>query len=94
MAACLIFWNRLRGHSVRVVTLSPLTSEIRIPILAQTLCGKVGSCFPMVGSLEYRTLTNGMYWFPLPIKLPIIIGPTQCAESDVKTQVNLGQILL
>ena len=39
---------------------------------AQTLCGKVGSGLLMVGSLQYRTLTNCMYRFPLPTKLPIV----------------------
>ena len=24
-------------------------------------CGKAGSCFPLVGSLQYRTITNCMY---------------------------------
>ena len=28
---------------------------------------------PLVGSLQYRTLTNCMYWFPLPFQLPIVI---------------------
>ena len=43
----------------------------------QTLCGKVGSFLAIVGSLQYRTLTNCMYWFPLPIKLPVYIVETQ-----------------
>ena len=38
-----------------------------------TLCGKDGSFLPMVGSLHYRTLMNCMYWFPVPIKLPVDI---------------------
>ena len=35
--------------------------------------GKAGSCLPLVGSLQYRTLTNCMYWFPLPFQLPVVI---------------------
>ena len=44
----------------------------------ETLCGKIGSCLLLVDSLQYRTLTNCMYWFPLPIQLPIVIWPVQC----------------
>ena len=29
-----------------------------------------------------------MYWFRLPIKLPVVIRPIQCVESNVKTQIN------
>ena len=43
-----------------------------------TLCGKVSGCLPMVGNLQYRTLTNCRYWFPLLIKLHIVIWPIQC----------------
>ena len=35
--------------------------------------GKAGSCLPLVGSLQYRTLANYMYWFPLPFQLPVVI---------------------
>ena len=49
--------------------------------LASHLCGwgsipvmgKAGSCLPLVGSLQYRTLANYMYWFPLPFQLPVVI---------------------
>ena len=41
-----------------------------IPVKA--LCGKAGSCLPLVGSLQYRTLANSMYWFPLPFQLPVV----------------------
>ena len=41
------------GHGGRVVTLSPPTS---FPGTASS--GKAGSCLPLVGSLQYRTLTN------------------------------------
>ena len=40
--------------------------------------GKAGSCLPLVGSLQYRTLTNCMYWFPLPFQLPVVMWPVQC----------------
>ena len=30
-----------------------------------------------------------MYWFPPPTKLPVVIWPAQCVESDVKTQNKL-----
>ena len=48
--------------------------------------GKVGSCLLMVRSLPYRTLTNCMYWYPLPIKL--LRYDLSSVESDVKTQIN------
>ena len=47
-----------------------------IPVTASS--GKAGSCFPLVSSLQYRTLTNSMYWFPLPFQLPVVIWPVQC----------------
>ena len=47
--------------------------------------GKAGSCLPLVGSLQYRTLTNCMYWFPLPFQLPVVIWPVQCWKQR-KTQ--------
>ena len=40
--------------------------------------GKADSCLPLVGSLQYRTLTNCMYWFPPPFQLPVVIWPVQC----------------
>ena len=42
-------------------------------VCPRTLCEKVGSCLPIVRSLQHRTFTNCMHWFPLPIKLPIAI---------------------
>ena len=47
------------------------------------------TCFPplrlvvqtsdfMWKSLQYRTLTNCIYWFPLHTKLPVVIWPVQC----------------
>ena len=41
------------------------------PVMA--VSGKAGSCLPLVGSLQYRTLANYMYWFPLPFQLPVVI---------------------
>ena len=35
--------------------------------------GKAGSCLPLANSLQYRTLTKCMYWFPLPFQLPVVI---------------------
>ena len=52
---------------------SPPTSEARGSIPVTTLSGKAGSCLPLVGSLQYRTLANPMYWFPLPFQLPVVI---------------------
>ena len=66
------------GHGGRVATQSPPTSEARgsIPVTASS--GKAGSCLPLVGSLQYRTLANFMYWFPLPFQLPVVMSPVQC----------------
>ena len=47
--------------------LQPLRS--RFP----TSSGKAGSCLPLVGSLQYRTLTCYKNWFPLPYQLPVVI---------------------
>ena len=67
-------WNmdENRGRHAKTWTIYQETS-----ILCGTLCGKVGSYFPMVCNLQYRTLTNCMYWFPLPTKLPMMIWPVQ-----------------
>ena len=46
---------------------------LRLAVQTQTLCGKIGSCLPMVGSLQCRTLINCLYWFPLPTKLHVVI---------------------
>ena len=66
------------GHGGRVVTLSPLTSEAGHSVPGTASSGKAGSCLPLVGSLQYRTLMNSMYWFPLPFQLPVVISPVQC----------------
>ena len=47
-----------------------------------------GSCLPLVGSLQYRPLTNCMYWFPLPFQLPLSWYDLSSVESDVKHQIN------
>ena len=59
--------------TVRLATLSPPTSEAGGSIPVKALYGKAGSCLPLVGSLQYRTLANSMYWFPLPFQLPVAI---------------------
>ena len=43
---------------------SHLCGRGSIPVMA--VSGKAGSCLPLVGSLQYTTLANYMYWFPLP----------------------------
>ena len=61
-----------RGHGGRVVTLaSHLCDRGSIPVMA--VSGKAGSCLPLVGSLQYTTLANSVYWFPLPFQLPVVI---------------------
>ena len=57
--------GRLPSHS------SHLCGRSSIPVMA--VSGKAGSCLPLVGSLQYRTLANYMYWFPLPFQLPVVI---------------------
>ena len=52
-----------------------------------TLCNRVDSCLLMVSSLLYRTLTNCVYWFPLPINY-LSWYDLYCVESDVKPQIN------
>ena len=61
-----------------------ITMYLPVP---QNLCGKGGSCLPMVGSLQYSTLTNCMQWFPLPIKLTIVKWPVQFWKRH-KPQIN------
>ena len=62
----------------RTMQLSPPTSEVGGSIPVTALSGKAGSCLPLVGSLQYTTLANSMYWFPLPFQLPVVIWPVQC----------------
>ena len=50
---------------------SHLCGRGSIPVMA--VSGKAGSYLPLVGSLQYRTLANYMYWFPLPFQLPVVI---------------------
>ena len=70
-------WNTLASH---------LGGRGLVPGMASS--GKAGSCLPLVGSLQYRTLTNCMYWFPLPFQLPVVICDLYSVESDVKPQIN------
>ena len=50
---------------------SHLCGRGSIPVMA--VSGKAGSCLPLVGSLQYTSLANSMYWFPLPFQLPVVI---------------------
>ena len=63
--------SQSRGHGGAVVTDSPPTSEAGSSYPGHYV-GKVGS-LTLVGSLQYRTLTNCMYWIRLPIKLSVVI---------------------
>ena len=60
------------GLGGEALTHSPPTSEVE-GSNAGPCVGKVDSCLPMVGSLQRRTLTNCMYWFPLPTELFVMI---------------------
>ena len=50
--------------------LSPLRSGFGSP---PDLKWEGGSCLLLVGSFQSATLTNCMYWFPLPSQLPVVI---------------------
>ena len=65
------FHNYLYGNEFFVVTDNNSLTYILIPGTASS--GKAGSCLPLVGSSQYRTLMNCMYWFPLPFQLPVVI---------------------
>ena len=54
------------GHGGRVATLWSPTSEARVRFPGRPQVGKAGSCLLLVSSVQYRTLTNCMYWFSLP----------------------------
>ena len=41
--------------------------------IQQPMKGPTRADGPLVGSLQYRTLANYMYWFPLPFQLPVVI---------------------
>ena len=51
--------------SPQALLCSPPTSEAWSLVPSTASSGKAGSCLPLVSSLQYRTLTNCMYWFPL-----------------------------
>ena len=59
------------GHGGRVVTLLPPTSEAGVSIPVMTSSGKAGSCLPLVGSLQYRTLRNS-------VLVPSALPTTRC----------------
>ena len=70
-----VHWQGPRWQSGNTLA-SHLWGRGSIPGTASS--GKAGSCLPCVGSLQYRTMTNCMYWFPLPFQLPVVIWPIQC----------------
>ena len=61
----------LNSLTVSNTLASHLCGRGSIPVMA--VSGKAGSCLPLVGSLQYTTLANSMYWFPLPFQLPVVI---------------------
>ena len=63
-------WEGPRWQSGNTLA-SHLCGRGSIPVMA--VSGKAGSCLPLVGSLQYRTLANYMYWFPLPFQLLVVI---------------------
>ena len=70
-------WQKsLNLQQLSILKATKLWGQGSIPVMAWS--GKAGSCLPLVGSLQYRTLTNCMYWFPLPFQLPVVIWPVQC----------------
>ena len=52
-----------------------------------TLCGKFGSCLPMVGSLQYRTLTTVCTGSLCPQNYPSRYD-LYSVESYIKTQIS------
>ena len=66
------YHNFLEGSTnTRIKSIHLPNVKCSVPGTASS--GKAGSCLPLVGSLQYRTFTNCMYWFPLPFQLPIVI---------------------
>ena len=82
-----------RGHGGRVITLSPPTSEIGVRVPSPTSSGEAGSCLSLVVSLQYRTLTNCMYRFPLPFQLPVVIWPVQCWKRCKTPNKQINQCI-
>ena len=76
---CLEIYSLKRRQGPRWQSGNTLASHLwgrgSIPVTASS--GKAGSCLPLVGSLQYRSLTNCMYWFPLPFQVPVVIWPVQ-----------------
>ena len=66
-----LFFNTYYScHGGAVVKRSPPTSEVGGSNLDLMWKSWVVA---MVCCLQYRTLTNCMYWFPLPTKLPVVV---------------------
>ena len=64
-----------------------LTSHLRGSIPGTASSGKVGSCLPLVDSLQYGTLTNCMVL--VSSVLPTTHHDMTCSvESDIKPQIN------
>ena len=84
-----------------MVTLSPPTSEAGVWFLERPQVGKLVVVLPLVGSLQYRTLTNCMCWFPLPfhtktlyyvaegILLFTVCYPCLLSQPYTKAQISL-----
>ena len=68
-----MFLNTQGAMSGRVVTLSPPTCEARVQFPALPQVGKLVVACRLRQFLQYRTLANCMYWFHLPLELPIVI---------------------
>ena len=47
-----------------ILTFQSQTLSKYIRVGYYRVAGKAGSCLPLVGSLQYRSLMNCMYWFP------------------------------
>ena len=63
-----VIWFAFTGQMKKIQVFITLASQIwNWQFKPWTLCGKVGSFLPVIGSLQYRTLTNCMIaLFPLP----------------------------
>ena len=78
------------GYGNAVVTHSTPTSEVGGSNHAFYV-RKLLLALRMVSSLQYRTLTNYMYWFPLPTKLPVVISPVQCWKRHKTANKQINQ---
>ena len=66
-----LFFHRVGAMVAGNTLASHLSGWGLVPGMASS--GKAGSSLLLVGSLQYRTLTNCMYWFTLPFQLPVVI---------------------